>query len=284
MTHTPEITVSAAASCTIKPQNLPRARNVTVNGAVIARDAIARETQNHPATKPVEAWKAAARALVIRELLLQEARRQDVIPKPLTDAEGRRETEEEAAIRGLVDAVVKTPEPDEAECRRVYEANKARFRSPNIVEVRHILIAASPDDVAARAEARAHAGRLIDEITRQPALFAELAALHSKCPSAATGGNLGQISDGQTVPEFERALESAPAGEVTPIPVETRYGFHVVFIDRRIQGSQLPFDIVRAQIASWLTERSRHIGIRAFIADLVRSAKIEGLGFELNVA
>lgn len=282
MTHAPEITVSAATSCAIKPQNLPRAKAVKVNGVTIARDAIARETQNHPATKPVEAWKAAARALVIRELLLQEARRLEVTPDPITDAEGRRETDEEAAIRGLVDAVVKTPEPDDAECRRVYEANTSRFRSANIAEVRHILIAAAPDDVAVRAEARAHAGRLIHEIARQPKLFAELAAIHSKCPSAETGGNLGQISDGQTVPEFERALESAPVGEVAPFPVETRYGLHVVFVDRRIQGAQLPFDIVRPQIASWLTERSRHIGIRAFISDLVRSAKIEGLGFDLN--
>ena len=40
-----------------------------------SRSAIARETQNHPAAKPIDAWLAAARALVVRELLLQEARR-----------------------------------------------------------------------------------------------------------------------------------------------------------------------------------------------------------------
>ncbi len=48
---------------------------VSVNGVAIARDAIAREMQHHPAPKPIAAWQQAARALVIRELLLQEARR-----------------------------------------------------------------------------------------------------------------------------------------------------------------------------------------------------------------
>ena len=48
---------------------------VSVNGVSIARDAIVREMQHHPAPKPIAAWQQAARALVIRELLLQEARR-----------------------------------------------------------------------------------------------------------------------------------------------------------------------------------------------------------------
>ena len=48
---------------------------VSVNGVSIAREAIVREMQHHPADKPIAAWQQAARALVIRELLLQEARR-----------------------------------------------------------------------------------------------------------------------------------------------------------------------------------------------------------------
>ncbi|MGL5735868.1 MAG: peptidylprolyl isomerase, partial [Beijerinckiaceae bacterium] len=67
-----------------------------MNDVVIARNAIAQETQNHPAATPLEAWQAAARALVIRELLLQEARRLVLTPQPLQDDEGRRETGEEA--------------------------------------------------------------------------------------------------------------------------------------------------------------------------------------------
>ena len=47
---------------------------VSVNGAVIANAAIAREVQNHAGASPRQAWESATRALVVRELLLQTRR------------------------------------------------------------------------------------------------------------------------------------------------------------------------------------------------------------------
>ncbi len=90
---------------------------VCVNGIAIPRDAIAREVQHRRASTPVAAWKKAARALAIRELLLQEARRLELVAEPLTDSEGRRETEAEARIRALIEREVKMPEPDTESCR-----------------------------------------------------------------------------------------------------------------------------------------------------------------------
>src|SRR5690606_6112998 len=49
---------------------------ISVNGVVIERTAIAQEAQHHPAASPGESMRKAAEALVVRELLLQEARRQ----------------------------------------------------------------------------------------------------------------------------------------------------------------------------------------------------------------
>jgi hypothetical protein len=102
---------------------------VSVNGVVIPRDAIAREVQHHPASKPVEAWLSAARALVVRELLLQKARRVGLAATPLSDERGRRETQEDALIRCLIEREIVTPEPDEESCRRHYEQRKRLFRS-----------------------------------------------------------------------------------------------------------------------------------------------------------
>ena len=107
-------------SCSVHSTVLPKATGVKVNGVAIPRDVIAREVQNHPARTPAESLKAAARALVVRELLLQEARRLEVEAEPLADAEGRRETAEEAAVRALVDREVRTPSADGATCRRYY--------------------------------------------------------------------------------------------------------------------------------------------------------------------
>ena len=102
-----------------RPAMAPPAR-VSVNGTVISRDAITREIQNHPASKPMLAWQQAARALVIRELLLQEAARLGIETKPQSDDEGRRETEEEALLRQLAEREIVTPDPDDEVCRRYY--------------------------------------------------------------------------------------------------------------------------------------------------------------------
>ncbi len=266
--------------CAVKPAVAARPKVVSVNGVVVPRADIARETQNHPAARPIDAWRAAARALVVRELLLQEARRLALVATPLEDEEGRRETDEEALIRQVVEREVITPQADEAACRRYYDNNRARFRSADLYEARHILLPADPKDESARAETRARALAMIDEIQRAPSCFAEFAQSFSACPSGGTGGSLGQIGPGQTVPEFERALAAAPLGEVAPAPFETRYGFHVVWVDRRIEGRELPFEMAAPRIAEWLNEKVRRTAIRQYISILAGRATIAGVDME----
>ena len=273
---TPELDPVSAA-CGLKKLDLPQPEAITVNGVEIPRDVIAREIQNHPAERPIEAWLAAARALVVRELLLQEARRTGVVGEPMADDSGRRETEDEALIRALVDETVVTPEPDEATCRRIYERQPGRFRSSDLYAVRHILIAAPQSDPEARSGARERAEAVRQAAAGDPASFGKLAATHSACPSKEVGGNLGQISDGQTVEEFERALADLPIGRVADALVETRYGFHVVVVDEKAEGKTLPFETVKASIASWLVARSQHAAIRDYISMLAANTEITGI-------
>jgi peptidyl-prolyl cis-trans isomerase C len=265
------------AACTLKPAITAKPKTVSVNGVEISRARISQETQNHPAAKPVDAWLQAARALVIRELLLQESRALGLTPEPKSDQEGRRETEDEALVRSLIEHEVKTPEPDGDVCRRYYQQNLRRFRSADLFGVSHILLAAEPGDQVTRAEARREADVLIQQLTAEPEQFAKLAKLHSACPSRDVGGNLGQIGPGQTVPEFESALAAMTAGRLHPAPVESRYGFHVVHVHRREDGRQLPFEIVHERIAGYLTERVHRTAIRQYISRLAGKAIITGI-------
>jgi peptidyl-prolyl cis-trans isomerase C len=114
-------------SCAIRGSDLPRPEGIAVNGVLIPRAEIAREVQHHPAQSAIAAWTAAARALAIRELLLQEAARLGIEAPPLDDGRGRREADEEALIRTLIEREVTTPLPDESTCRRYYEQNRRRF-------------------------------------------------------------------------------------------------------------------------------------------------------------
>lgn len=250
---------------------------VSVNGVVIARDAIQREMQHHPAEKPLTAWQRAARALVVRELLLQRARHLDIAPEPLEDADGRRETEEESLIRGLIEREVTTPEPDEPSCRRYYEQNLRSFRTPPIYEAAHILFAARRDDGEAFAQARNQVLATIEILNCSPDRFAELAQVHSACPSAAQGGNLGQVSPGQTTPEFEAALAAMPVGTISREPVVTRYGLHIVRLDRKIDGRQLPYELVAQPIADYLRESVTRRATAQYIARLASRATVTGV-------
>lgn len=264
-------------TCSARPIVLPKANGVKVNGIAIARDAIAREVQHHPARTPAESLKAAARGLVVRELLLQEARRLGVEAEPLVDAEGRRKTAEEAAIRALVDREVRTPSADAETCRRYYEKNRRQFRSSDIYEAAHILFAANKADSQTYAKAHAAAEAALTILREYPERFADLAQTHSACSSASQGGNLGQITEGQTTPEFEEALFGLAPGLIGPEPVPTRYGFHIIRLDRKHEGRELPFDLVADRIVEYLQESARRRAMAQYIARLATVAQIEGI-------
>ncbi len=265
-------------SCSVHAHVPPgRPTPVTVNGVAITRDAIQREMQHHPAQKPIAAWQQAARALVIRELLLQRARHLGLTPAPLGDPDGRRETDDEALMRALIEREVTVPAPDEETCRRYYERNQARFRSPDIYEASHILFAAVPADREAYAQARADACAVLAALEEDREAFATLARAYSRCPSAAQGGNLGQITRGQTTAEFEQALTALEPGELCAEPVATRYGFHIVRLDRRHAGRVLPYEAVAERIAHYLRESVRRRADAQYIARLVSAADIAGV-------
>lgn len=255
-------------------------QDIRINEAVIPPDAVLAEAQHHPAETPEAAVQAAATALAIRELLLQEARRQGLEARPQGDGQGRRETETDALIRGLLEAEVTVPEADRESCRRYYDNNPARFCSPDLFEAAHILLSASPDDEAAYDKAVAEAERLIAMLQRDPGLFARLATEFSACTSAQNEGRLGQVARGDTVPEFETFLENLEEGQLCPVPVRSRYGVHVLRLDRRIEGRQLPFEAVAESIADQLQEMSWRRAVAQYIRVLAGQAEIRGIDLD----
>lgn len=261
----------------------PPPPTVTVNGAAIADEVIEREMQNHPADSVSEARDRAAEALVVRELLLQQAHRLGIRTTTETsqaDGHESRETEEDALVRALITREVPVPTPTEEDSRRFYAANRKAFIGPPIYEAAHILFSADTSDPKAAEVARSAAAAAIAELEADPGCFAELARAASDCPSAEQGGNLGQISPGQTSPAFEAALEELQPGAITPSPVTTPYGFHVIRLHRRIDGAEIPFSAARARIDDYLADRVFHRAVHQYVAILAGRARIEGIDIE----
>ncbi|WP_212525707.1 peptidylprolyl isomerase [Actibacterium sp. MT2.3-13A] len=253
--------------------------DVTVNGVPLSSAAIAAEAQNHaaPAGKPGLAWRRAARALVIRELMLQQAARLGLAATPRELAPGRFETEEEALIRAVTEECI-VPEPvSDDRIRATYDAAPERFRAPDLWQVSHILYAAAPDDAAARAAARAQAAATLERLAREPRAFGRIAAEESACPSRDARGQLGQIGPGDTVPEFEAAFAGLAEGEIRAEPVETRYGLHVLRMDACAKGAVRPFEAVRAEITEALAKAAWSQAAQRFVADMIARAEVTGI-------
>jgi peptidyl-prolyl cis-trans isomerase C len=209
------------------------------------------------------------RAAAVRELLRQRA-----VAAGLLDA-GAGEDFVNEAIEALLEREVRTPEPDEAECRRWYDAQPEAFRSGDLVFVRHILFAVTPgvpvEALRRKAEETLHALR------KDPERFAELAAELSNCPSGQQGGALGQLSRGESVPEFEREVFAGGDTGLLPRLVNTRYGFHVVAVEGRVEGRVLPFEAVRDTIALRLTATVAEHALQQYVQVLAGQAELEGV-------
>jgi len=258
--------------------------DLIVNGETVPHREIAAEAQNHagPSDKPGVAWRKAANAVAVRTLLLQEARRRGLVAAPAEVGPGRHETDEEALIRGLLDTEIEGAVPSEDAIRREWARDPDRFRAPPLWEVSHILCACDPRDAAATEAARPRAAGLANEALANPRAFARLASENSDCGSKTAGGALGQLGPGDTVPEFEAALQGLSEGEITAEPVLTRHGWHVIRMDAVAEGAVLPFETVRQGLSDAMQKAAWARQARAFVNDLVACAEVTGADLRVS--
>ena len=217
----------------------------------------------------LDRWPSAELAAV-RELLRQRAIARGFLSADLDDNH-----EIEEAIERLLAEEVQVPTLTEAECRRYYEAHRKEFTSGDLVHARHILFQVTPGvDIA---QLRAHAEKTLAELLGEPERFGAVACELSNCPSGQQGGNLGQISRGDMVPEFEKALfRLGPTGVLREV-VRTRHGFHIVAVDQRIPGKTLPFEAVREQIDERLKASVEERALRQYVSILAGQVEIVGV-------
>jgi peptidyl-prolyl cis-trans isomerase SurA len=129
--------------------------------------------------------------------------------------------------------------------------------APRLVQthVRHILIR------VADGESEAAARQKLLDIRQQIEAggdFAQFARTYSQDGSASQGGDLGWISPGETVPEFERAMNNLKDGEISE-PVRSEYGYHLIQVEgrREAEGSiQKQMDLARQAIGQRKAEQA----------------------------
>lgn len=255
--------------------------DLIINGTVIPRAVVAAETQNQeaPKGKPGIAWQKAANAIAIRTLLLEEARARGILVEAQEVGPGRYETDEEAQIRGVLEQAVSVTPPDHQDVKAEWQKDPSRYRTPPLWEVSHILCACDPRDAEARENARMRITDIAATLARDPKGFEALAARESECGSKDSGGALGQLGPGDTVPEFEAVLRTLSEGETTSEPIITRHGYHIIRLDALAEGQVLPFEAVRAKIAEAMEKAAWAKEARNFVDELIKGADIKGADF-----
>jgi peptidyl-prolyl cis-trans isomerase C len=248
---------------------------ISINDVAIDDEAIAREAALYAGASDPDA--AARRSLAVRELMLQRAAELGMLESgaPRGDVVFSSRAAEDAVIAALMEAEVRLPQPTESECRRFFEAHPERFTRGELVEARHILFAVTPGTPVPAL--RALAERTLAELLAAPARFADRARELSNCPSGAHGGNLGQFSRGDMVPEFDKAVFGAATVGMLPSLLTSRYGFHIVDVVRRIPGKPLPFDELKTQIAALLLAKSEARALSQYVRVLAGRARISGV-------
>jgi len=211
----------------------------------------------------------ALQAAAVQELLWQEAREQGLAPP---DAD---EQAQILAVEELLEREIEMPHPDEHELQRYYHAHLTRYAAGELVFASHILLQMTPGTPVQALLARAEG--ILHYLQQHSDHFAQSARENSNCPSAEIGGSLGQLQRGETVPEFEAALFADQSVGLWPQLVRTRFGFHILRIDRREPGKQLPFDLVRERVAHDLQQAALAKALTQYVQILAGQASVEGV-------
>lgn len=219
------------------------------------------------------------------ELLRQQAVMKGLLPrhKELTAPElGEAERQ---VIEAMVDAEVQSPQPNEDECQRYFEANPSQFVVGQALHVRHILFAVTPGvNVHALT---VHAEKALLELTRNdasPERFAQLAAELSNCPTSTQGGDLGWIGPDDCAPELANELFHQKHSQwgmgVHPRLIHTRFGFHIIEVLSRRAGKQPAYAEVHERIKALLAMQSRARALHQYMSLLVGEAQLDGIELE----
>jgi peptidyl-prolyl cis-trans isomerase D len=149
-----------------------------------------------------------------------------------------------------VNQIRQNTQVSDAEIKVQYQQDIQQYQVPNRVHVDHILLMTVGKTPAEVEEIHQKAEDVLKQANKKGANFEDLAKKYSEDPGTKDkGGDLGWITQGQTVPEFEKVAFSLPKGSVSDL-VKTQYGFHIIKILDKETAHTKTFDEVKDSIRS----------------------------------
>lgn len=143
---------------------------------------------------------------------------------------------------------------------------------------RHILI--KVNQVVPASEAKRKLAELKTRLNNKAAKFEDLAKLYSNDLSASKGGDLGWVYPGDTVPEFERAMNALQPGQVSE-PVESPFGYHLIQVVER-KTEEISRERLRMSARQALRDRKLEEAYEDWLRQLRDRAYVEYRQDEIN--
>jgi peptidyl-prolyl cis-trans isomerase SurA len=174
----------------------------------------------------------------------------------------------------------------EAEEREYYDAHLAEFATTPSVTLRELLISVPTDPKGVNAAALEDAQKRAEAIRTRVAKgesFEKLVGELSEAPSKANGGLIGPIPKNELDESLAKMLAGMKPGDVTPL-VRVPNGIEILKLESTIEGTTIPFDQARGQIAQRLGQQRQGAAMQKYLKRLRSTAIIEWKNDEIKKA
>lgn len=222
----------------------------------------------------------------------------------ISSSQFKKDMQEEVKMKKLVNTISNVQISD-ADARKFYKENIAKFKYADKVRASHILISANPEEIKekmssdpankglSKTEIQAmvdkemavkleKAKKVLAEVKKDPASFEKVAREASEDPtSAKKGGDLGFFTKQEMVEPFSKAAFAQKPNTISDI-VQSPYGYHIILVKDRMKAGQEPFEKVKGEITMYMESQAQVKVLENLVESLKKQAKIEYVNPEYN--
>lgn len=272
---------------------------VTVNGKNITKqDAQAFVNAASPKTNFMELSATDQKTVtdrLIERVLFAELAVQEGIDKKPEFERNMEKIKNELLVNMWMKSQLDNAIVSDSEAKKFYDENAEKFLNKPSMHARHILIRVDTDKEKGSEQERSftqeeafkEAQEIIGalKLLKGEALkakFIELAKTKSMGPSAPQGGDLGNFTKEQMVPEFSKAAWALESGQITMQPVKTQFGYHVIYLESKTEAAPIPYEEVKEKIIALLKQQQFTVKITEIAKELTSKAQIVDMTADTN--
>jgi peptidyl-prolyl cis-trans isomerase C len=174
----------------------------------------------------------------------------------------------------------------DADAKKYYDDNPARFEEPEMVRASHILLMTTDPKTNTQLsdEQKAAKRKQMEGILKRARAgedFAKLAQEYSEDPGSKDKGGEYKFARGRMVPEFEAAAFSLGTNQISDI-VTTQFGYHIIKLSEKIPARKVAYDKAANDLKEWMTQQEMQKQLPDLAAKLKKDAGVEILDEKLK--